>query len=184
MWKMSGSALCVELGPFTRLPSIEEVDCKFFLEPGSLLDIQQTAGANLERVIVAIHAEFNGLLERSLARLNPSTGGWEYMRRTNHPARQGAIVEITGVPAGGEAPTCVLLEVRSNQISFQIRCEEEVRRTILWGGNPETGIIMPRSVIVSMAETVPEGVQQPFSRRQFALPAHAVHRQSKELLQS
>ena len=57
-----------------------------------MLRIQPAVGIELERVLVAIHGDLSGMIERSLATPNPITAEWHYMRKTNHPPREGAIL--------------------------------------------------------------------------------------------
>src|SRR5258706_7567732 len=101
-----------------------------------MLRIRPTAGIELDRVTVTIHAELKGMLESSIAVRDPISGDWHYMRKTNHPVREGARVEITAIPAGGLPRTLLILEHGPKQLSVMIRCGEEVRRLVLSEGNP------------------------------------------------
>ena len=82
MLKLNGTALCIQMVPSANPPLFHEVDCKLTPEPGSLVCIRQTPRIELDRVMVCIHAEFSGVLERALASRNPVTGDWEYVRKT------------------------------------------------------------------------------------------------------
>ena len=145
---MNGSALCVQLG---ALPSpFQEVDCKFNPEPGSFICIRPAHGVQLTRVLVAIHAEFEGLLERALATRNPATGTWEYMRRTNHPARNGATVEISIVPAGGQPASALALRKQGESLAIQVRCGAEIHRMVFWQPKHDWAGPLARSVVISM----------------------------------
>ena len=120
-----------------------------------MLRIQPAAGIELERVLVAIHGDLSGMLERSLATPNPITGDWHYMRKTNHPPREGAILEITAVPAGGLPPTLLIIEQRCGKLTLLIRGGGKARRLVLWEEIPGILLAAPRSVVISVSAPAP-----------------------------
>jgi hypothetical protein len=87
-------------GPVTQLLGVDHVDMReYHGHTGDVIRIDAFSLFKLDKVLVAIRAEKSGVIERGLARPDPTTNQWLYTATAENAEKDDWSIAVTAVRA-------------------------------------------------------------------------------------